>query len=501
MTRTSHSHFASLIVVGLLVAGCASAASPSPSTTPSPTLPEASTSASAPPPSPPGSAVDPTASPSRPPSTASTAIPVRGSALAVGQQILMAPGPGGTLFISIPRPGGPVLALLDSGGRPRPGWPIVLKDATACDVLLAVVDGSVRIICNETDLPQPDNDPADVRAFAFDAGGRLLPGWPVQLEPAWPRRCTAIMIDDELIILDGRVAPDPQAWLTTIAADGKSRVGTPTPGVEIWCGDTWAIGPDGVAYGSKHVLGDSASAPKSSEVLDVSLAGAGDRVVIDGIASRPAFYAAGGVVLTVSSFPRPTSRVVVFDDGVGASRSSAELPLETAVVAYSDTDECGQPRPRPPLVAEQGTTFVFSAIDSAIFALDDPSLAVMDGWPFKPGTPLVGPYYADPRSEISCPSLAIPAVGPDSTLYLPLQARNTNVGGNLVAVGPEGRVRSGWPVELKRPGSEFWSVVVGPDGTVYGLAIEPETSSSSSATILAIAPDSTVRWTTTIVEP
>jgi hypothetical protein len=62
-------------------------------------------------------------------------------------------------------------------------------------------------------------------------------------------------------------------------------------------------------------------------------------------------------------------------------------------------------------------------------------------------------------------------------------------------------VRAGWPVELKRPGAEFWSVVVGPDGTVYAQAIEPESGDRSSATILAIARDSPVLYTTTVVEP
>ena len=95
----------------------------------------------------------------------------------------------------------------------------------------------------------------------------------------------------------------------------------------------------------------------------------------------------------------------------------------------------------------------------------------------------------------------MPAVGPDSTLYLPLQARDVTVGGIIVAVGPDSRVRPGWPVELRRPGAEFWSVVVGSDGTVYALAIEPEARGSSSASILALAPDSTVLYTTTIIEP
>jgi hypothetical protein len=68
-------------------------------------------------------------------------------------------------------------------------------------------------------------------------------------------------------------------------------------------------------------------------------------------------------------------------------------------------------------------------------------------------------------------------------------------------VGADGRVVEGWPVGLRRAGSGFWSVVVSANGTVYALAIEPEPGDRSSATILGIAPDSTVRYTTTIVDP
>ena len=417
----------------------------------------------------------------------------------------MAPGAGGTLFVAIPRPGGSVLALLDKTGAPRPGWPIVVEDATACDILLPVEDGSVRVICNETDLPQPDSDPADVRAFAFDSGARVMPGWPVQLQPASPPRCAAAVIGDELTILEGEIAPVTQPWLTTIADNGATFKRAPKyralrPGVAA----RGPSGPDGVAYGAIHHVGDSPSAPKSSELLAVSFAGAraGFPVAIDGIASRPAFDAAGRIVVTVSSFPRATSRVVAFDPlGTGVSASSAELPIATGVVAYSDGPyECGAPIPRPPLIAQDGTTFVFSEIDTAVYALD-PSLEVMGGWPYRPATPLERP---DPRrggDGISCTSLALPALGPDSSLYLPLQAGDPAVGGSIAAVDPDGRVRPGWPVELLRPGAQFWSVVVGSDGTAYALAVEPETGDSSSASILAIAPDSTVLWTATIIEP
>jgi hypothetical protein len=85
-------------------------------------------------------------------------------------------------------------------------------------------------------------------------------------------------------------------------------------------------------------------------------------------------------------------------------------------------------------------------------------------------------------------------------VYLPLHARDANVGGSIVAVGPNGRVRAGWPVELQRKGAEFWSVIVGSDGTVFALAMEPESGNSSSATILAIAADRTVIYRTTIID-
>jgi hypothetical protein len=91
--------------------------------------------------------------------------------------------------------------------------------------------------------------------------------------------------------------------------------------------------------------------------------------------------------------------------------------------------------------------------------------------------------------------LSIPAVGPGDVLYLPQAGRR------LVAIGPDGRVRPGWPVVLTRPGAEFWSVVVGSDGTAYALAIEPEAGDRTSSTILAIAPDGTVRYRTTVVDP
>jgi hypothetical protein len=418
----------------------------------------------------------------------------------------MAPGPDGTLYVSIPRPAGSVLALLDRNGRPRPGWPITVKDSTACGQLLPVADGSVRLVCDGTDLPQFDNDLSDVRALGFDAGGTSMAGWPVTLRPG-----TGSAVGAELTLLEGQILTDladvgvtvsHETWMTTVAADASMRRGTKVPMVERCCGEHWAVGPDGIAYGTAIVSGFAEEADELSQITALDRAGvrAGWPISFAGIASGPAFGQGGRTVVTVGSYARRTSRVLLFDrDGEAVAASSAELPIASGEVVTSDgTYECGLPRPRTPLLAKDGTIFVTSEIDTAVFALDQ-SLEVIRGWPYRPATPLV--YRFSPSEELNCGSLAIPAAGPDSTLYLPLQARDDTIGGSLVAVGPDGRVRPGWPVELKRPGAEFWSVVVGSDGTVHVLAVEPETGDGSSATVLAIAPDSTVLATTTIIEP
>ena len=56
-------------------------------------------------------------------------------------------------------------------------------------------------------------------------------------------------------------------------------------------------------------------------------------------------------------------------------------------------------------------------------------------------------------------------------------------------------------MSTEEAGAAFRSVVVAGDGTAYAVGVEPEAGGGFSATILAIASDSTVLWTTTIVEP
>jgi outer membrane protein assembly factor BamB len=425
----------------------------------------------------------------------------------------MAPAAGGGLYVMIPARTAPaLLALLDSAGRPRPGWPIQLAGTTSCGQLLAVDDGSVRVLCG---LDNPYGSPhAPTQAFAFNSSGRSLAGWPMDPRPSSAAEgsdWSAIgrVVGDELRVFNGVVDTATEnaifaATLATVAGDGVLTAGTQVP-MGSCCVHVFGIGPDGAGYDVQPGAAsfEGPDEPSLISALDASGLRAGWPVSIDGVASAPAFGPGGRIVLSVGSTPRQSTRILIFDrDGQAASARSPELPIATVDKNAGDTGGCPVGMPEAPVVAKDGTIFVYSEIESAIQALD-PSLGTMTGWPFETATPLVRarPGLESEHEAGYCPASVVPATGPDATLYLSLEARNTAVGGSIVAVGPNGRARAGWPVELKRAGGEFWSVVVGSDGTVYALAVEPEAGGSSSASILAIAPDSTVLYATTIVEP
>ncbi len=490
------------IAIALIVAACGSSARPTPLPAPSPSTSAASST---------DISVDPTVAPpaasALAPLPASATLPVRASAFEIGNRLALAPGSDGTLFVAIPRRGGSVLASLDTTGRPRPGWPIRIENTTACDHLLAVGDGSVRVVCDATNVPPPELDSPDVRAFAFDAVGRPIDGWPVQLRPAIAAR---VVNDDLLTLTDQPLTDTPEpggisheVWLTVVTGDGAMRVGTKVPMAETCCGDRWVIGPDGVAYGAIQDWGVTPEAPKSSKLVAVGIDGlrSGFPMPFRGSLSPPAFDAAGLLRLTVNEGSARMSRTLVVDSGgrvVGESSDSLGVSATDTCVGVEGVCEV----PDAPLVGGDGPAYVVEAgFQSTVVAAVSRSGRAIDGWPYRSsaGSQVSGRCLGDDICEGG--DIATPAIGPDGSLYLIHAARADSVGGHLVAIGPDGRLRPGWPVELRRPGAEFWSVVAGADGIAFALAIEPEAGGSASATVLAIDPDSSVRHTTTVVEP
>jgi len=491
--RIPVARFTPTVMAAFLAVGCESTHSPVPSVTSSADVPSASAAALATPSLVPRATTSPTVSqtlaPARPPAPASAKLPIVRSALEIEADVLMAPGPSGTLLVSIPTSTGSVLALLDRDGSPRPGWPMAMDES--CPILWPLEDGSVRVVCRPLIFEAAE----DVRAFAFDADGHPLAGWPVTIGDRV--NIAGRMVGDDLVLAVGRFDGVPKVSMQMVATDGTVRQGAD---VATECCEVWSVAPDGIAYAS---WGDAESS-NDSHITSIGPSGgqAGWPVHLSGRVSAPAPAPNGRIAVTVGSDTRDSGRVLVFErGGIGVAATSGDLPLSVVFPPGSGDSDCGPGWiPMAPIVGEDGTIFVWSELEKTVVALD-PSLEIRRGWPFEPSNPLQVRVYQDPRAELSCGSFARPAVGPDSTLYLPIQARSEVVGGSVVAVGTNGRLRSGWPVELKKSGAEFWSVAVGSDGTVFALVIEPESSRTSSATILAIAPDSSVRYATTVIEP
>lgn len=486
--HSSLSRVASTIVVGLLVVACGSSPSPAPITTPPPAGPTASFST----PETPGPTDAMTASPSVPPPPASATLPVLGSANETGESVQMTLGPAGGLYVLVPAKRGSVdvVALLDSTGKPRPGWPIALDD-TACELPAPAPDGSIRVVCAIF-------DPVS-RAYGFTPDGRSIAGWPVDLPGnlvATPR-----VVGGDLYVM----APDPGdlvgLWLVAVAADGTIRSGTRYERPAPCCQDSRPqLAPDGTGYllAFPNEPPDTATGDTQITAFDLGGVRRGWLTRVKGWSSDLVFGPDGRIYVTEGQVGRRPSRILAFDhDGRSLPIGSDALPVVATSVYGGAGPCCGPP---PPVVAEDGTTFLVSEEGgTTVYGLDATG-HVMAGWPYRDTVGLQWSVVS--LGEPGTPSWrSDPAVGPGDVLYLLHPPRAATLGGTIVAIGPDGRVRPGWPVILKRPGAEFASVVVAPDGTAYALAIEPESGDGSSASILAIAPDSTVLYTTAIIDP
>jgi len=390
-----------------------------------------------------------------------------------------------------------VVYALDARGDTMPGWPIRLADGNCYSDLLTVGDGSVRIVCWRRSASHA-GAPSHV-VFGLDAQGNTMPGWPV-IPPPEADTDEAYheqrVVGDRLVLVAGDWFERDRGyrdWLVTFDKDGVVRSGVHVPAADPWM---VGLGPDGIAY-LVDELPESYSAT-AARITAFDLAGvrSGWPVSLGGMASTPAFGPNGRIYVTVGTGNRST--VVVLDRG-GKSISDASPVLEIATAGLGV--DCSAGAPHSPIVARDGTTFVDSTIDTAIYALD-PSLDVREGWAYT--QPQGSPADECAGAEGICCSfpLATPrAVGPGGTLYLALQPETSAVGGGITMIGRKGRVRPGWPVVLRRPGAMFASVVVGADGTAYALAIEPESGGRTSATVLGIAPDGSVRYRTALADP
>jgi hypothetical protein len=481
------------LAAGLAVVVVAAAcATPPASHSPAPSvIATGSPSTSAPPPTATVTG-SPLATPSSVPPLAMAELPVQADHEAIAR-VRLSTTDDGDVFATIPGRSGVVVIRLGADGRLAAGWPVVLPDVVACSGAMAVADGTIRVVCSRG---------LDVghRAWAMDAAGLVLPGWPADV-PGGLRLHDQRVIGDVLLVVAGELAQQQDAagmpffGASVTAIDAAGRV-HPGPRERASFGIRWRLGPDGVAYGVEDEDPGSIP-PTSSRIRATGLEGPriGWPVLTDLAAGAPSFGADGRIAVTAADLEGDESRVFAFlPDGRRIVRSQP-LPLRTGEI-HSE----GGVIPAPPLITDDGTMVVVADLDErARAAALEPDGDAVQGWPwpFEAGSGLVHPGYCPPVFELGCAfDAVIPSIGPGGVLYLPL------ADGTLTALDADGRVQAGWPVALRREGSRFWAVVTGRDGVTYALAVEPEGGAGRySASILAIAPDGTVLSVTTIAEP
>jgi len=415
----------------------------------------------------------------------------------------------GGLYVSIAARAGTVLAHLDSDGRARAGWPLMLAGWTHCTRPVPVADGSVRVVCARFDTSQS-------RAFAFDADGRALAGWPVDFPGDivdWAYREQPRVIGDRLAIVahaysdqtDPATSRQPgEAWLVEVTVDGKVSTGTR---VAFTCCPKLSLSPAGVGYVTAYPSSAGETAATEISAFGVDGVRAGWPARLDGIASAPAFGPDGRIHVVVGSPERSPSRTRILDqDGRVQPDGSDELPIASS----SEWDGAGAYYPGRPFLADGGLTYVIdergghvvnTSGGTTVLAVDSVG-SIVPGWPYRAhmGLEYLGRCSVEPGTTGCGLWRTSPAVGPGPILYLLHAAADPSSGGSIVALDRGGRAVEGWPVGLRRPGAMFVSIVVGPDATIYAVAVEPE-AGGRSATILALEPDSTVRYRTTVVQP
>lgn len=426
-------------------------------------------------------------------------LPVRGEV----HRIPLAAAPGGALYVSLDSPDGAVIVRLEPSGRPSPGWPVRVPNATSCWFVGAANDGTLRAICDARDIVQPQLCCDTVRAFALGTDGRVLPGWPVEIDVT----AAARVVGSELVVVSDLQTTDiwmfgeatHEARVTRIAPNGSLTRGADVPIVYRGGSEDWAIGPDGVAYALTYIAESADQDPpySTTEIMAVDPGGtvAGWPVPLHGIATALGFAADGSVLATVGGWNEPPVRIVSLHPAGGSVTASSPA---LAVPGLASGLDCRGPHE---LLSAAGTNLLAGDVP-AFYALDA-RLAVRPGWPYEPPRALQEKAFPDPDEiTLDCGGgvPASPALGPVGTLYVPLAPASDKAGGELVAIGRDGAMVAGWPVKLLRANAGFWEVIVGADRTVYALAAEPE-SGGASITLLAFAPDSSVLWRVTLVEP
>lgn len=506
--RSSSMRVATTIAILLLVGTCAPATSQAPITTPFPSGPPASASAT---PAPtPMSAQIPTPAPARPPS---------GWPYTVAGDSEPVFGPDGTVYHLAPDARGTfgrVFVALDSAGHEKPGWPIEAHPGSVFGSLAVGPDGSVLV--DECGAPEvgctlhrfgkgareapgwPYEIPADFacsaadqcyftildfdpnggvylaswrandrRVIAIDHGGDLMPGWPIVLdEYDW----SDLQLGPEGTLFAirrpiGTPTYDPSrgkidelAELWAFGTNGKPRSGWPVPVPNV---GGYLSGRHQVVVRSLiDDIGELCSSPRRTVFTVLDLDGrtaSGWPRGSTGFASFPAL-GQDGTLYYVSA-----THKVYAHDRVGNVKTGWPVAVPGA------GDGCG---PLRPSLAPDGTIYVVGDEVSALSSDGRP----LPGWPFRLPAHVNAPCF-DTECVGGPPATAISA---DGTVYVLVHHTDpSGIRAEVIAIDRQGRLKAGWPYRVPFDANAVIAVPsVSPDGRllIRGgdqlLALDPD---------------------------
>jgi hypothetical protein len=426
--------------------------------------------------------------------------------------VLPAFGADGTLYLKLTSEERVALTAIDRNGTVAAGWPANLSDVD-CNAPITLPDGTLRLVCHLAG--------GAVRAYAFDRRGRALPGWPVVVPAGKGPPLSENLGHPDLNVALGTNLVDLQVgtgWARrfAIAAEGTVRLGTqvtaPVPTSSCYRGrlgdPSYSLGPDGTAYMRSLEM----SAPGGSNgcrvlsstftAFDERGVRAGWPVTVSGETSEPTPGPFGRIYVTQGSPGDRPTRIFAFDAG---GRRVAGWPVRFNVAPVIGMSGAGWST-APVRVGADGTVYLITEDrGTTIYALS-PAGKVRPGWPYR-STSLLGDAMPCGCTGGGHPIVA-PIIDAAGRIHFVHEASSSPSGsqtGSRVTLVTHGRTSPGWPVTLARTGSRFLDLEVDGAGVSYALAMEYEGparwGTPLSATLLAIGPDGTVLFRTTIVEP
>ena len=484
----------------------------SPSTAPGPTLIAAGPSASAPSP---GASASPSPSHGPLPSAEPVSFPASSGSAWIGA------GPSGDVWVLTDHDGGSaadpvsvsILALVDTSGRPQPGWPIALAGwRCAADapprMLPVAADGSIRLVCAEDTASE---GPQRHVGFAFDRAGQSLSGWPVEL-PDTGLTNSAVVVGDELRLVASEIAStegstseaQPAAWwLVGVEATGEVRIGQRSAVADADGSFDVRLASDGNAY--RLAFGGG---PGAVQTVITAIDFAGNRsgwpVTVDGFASFPVVGPDGRLVLVTELGEGADARAQTMSidpSGGPAIATSDGLPI----APLEDRTGAGAVV-MSPLVGADGAVYVFGrdASGQRIFVVN-PAVA-REVPPPRLAKPLQSMGVCSEQDTGCGVWRTVPVVGPDGILLVAESAVGdggglaASAGGSVVAIASDGTSPAGWPIILPDPMAGYWSLLSRADGTVDALAVVP-TDAGDEWTLVVIGADGKPLGSSLIILP